>query len=526
VKIRKEQVIMKRLVSIFSIGLLLILSSISSASGESTTSGWYTIPEAGTSVGVLGATFAEDLSDTMDGASSVSFNNAESCESVDDPSCAGGYAQMLLPPCEVDQTASCVELLELTKDGEKKSAKLLRVAGKRIVKGNPAIGIPNGYNSSLWKVDGVKHAGGVETYAVYVMYRVSLEGKLLAFRARVTPYLETLNSKVKELTFKEVTLASGRRGIEGINPAHGCAWTEDGICGEPSNFAPGTRINLKLKISNSVVGFLNGRLQEPTVELSKINENYQSLSVSGNYVEVQKVYGKVLTEKADSKVLGLFNFEQFKRTEQYLNTYLSTGTEVLQTFDSLQSILPEKAESIRTYWGFASAASSSHACLQSSSKILGLVTTNAMIYDSKPPTFTDGELQYRVAGVHSKPDGSDFKGVYDLVLDSTAARCLYKYSNAPISATVSVTSSTGGLQSVATTVVNERNGWLHLGAYGFGFSSPTLKVKLTQEAPASSPSASVATVKKTSITCVKGKNMKKVTAVNPKCPTGYKKKAA
>jgi len=31
-------------------------------------------------------------------------------------------------------------------------------------------------------------------------------------------------------------------------------------------------------------------------------------------------------------------------------------------------------------------------------------------------------------------------------------------------------------------------------------------------------------MKKTSINCVKGKMTKKVTAVNPKCPTGYKKR--
>ena len=30
--------------------------------------------------------------------------------------------------------------------------------------------------------------------------------------------------------------------------------------------------------------------------------------------------------------------------------------------------------------------------------------------------------------------------------------------------------------------------------------------------------------KKTTITCVKGKLIKKVTAINPKCPSGYKKK--
>jgi hypothetical protein len=31
--------------------------------------------------------------------------------------------------------------------------------------------------------------------------------------------------------------------------------------------------------------------------------------------------------------------------------------------------------------------------------------------------------------------------------------------------------------------------------------------------------------KKSTITCVKGKMTKKVTAVSPKCPAGYKKKA-
>jgi hypothetical protein len=31
-------------------------------------------------------------------------------------------------------------------------------------------------------------------------------------------------------------------------------------------------------------------------------------------------------------------------------------------------------------------------------------------------------------------------------------------------------------------------------------------------------------VKKTTITCVKGKTIKKVTAVKPKCPAGFKKR--
>lgn len=54
-----------------------------------------------------------------------------------------------------------------------------------------------------------------------------------------------------------------------------------------------------------------------------------------------------------------------------------------------------------------------------------------------------------------------------------------------------------------------------------------LKAKQEADAKAAADAAAVqktATSKKTTITCVKGKITKKVTAVNPKCPTGYKKK--
>jgi hypothetical protein len=69
-------------------------------------------------------------------------------------------------------------------------------------------------------------------------------------------------------------------------------------------------------------------------------------------------------------------------------------------------------------------------------------------------------------------------------------------------------------------------------AAGFTFSTPKIKVKLSQEVSAPAPTATPtpsavakpAAAKKTSITCLKGKTSKKITAVNPKCPTGYKKK--
>jgi membrane protein involved in colicin uptake len=46
------------------------------------------------------------------------------------------------------------------------------------------------------------------------------------------------------------------------------------------------------------------------------------------------------------------------------------------------------------------------------------------------------------------------------------------------------------------------------------------KAKVEAEAKAKAET----TKKKTTITCVKGKLTKKVTAINPKCPAGFKKK--
>jgi len=94
--------------------------------------------------------------------------------------------------------------------------------------------------------------------------------------------------------------------------------------------------------------------------------------------------------------------------------------------------------------------------------------------------------------------------------------------------------------------VTEKNNWLRLSAKGFTYSSPTIKIKLSQEAPAPTPtptpiptptptptatpvadpapSAKPVVAKKVTITCVKGKTVKKVTAVKPVCPAGFKKK--
>ena len=136
-----------------------------------------------------------------------------------------------------------------------------------------------------------------------------------------------------------------------------------------------------------------------------------------------------------------------------------------------------------------------------------------MAYDGGVPKFTNGFLNYQVAGLHYQPDGiTKVQGSYDLVMRSEVARCLYGFSRAPLSATISVVGD--GDKSIATTVVSEKNGWLKLAAYGFTFSKKTIRAKITKAKP-------------TSIFCVSASDESKVRnvkAINPKCPKGFRQK--
>ena len=141
-----------------------------------------------------------------------------------------------------------------------------------------------------------------------------------------------------------------------------------------------------------------------------------------------------------------------------------------------------------------------------------------------------------------------FKGTYDLAIRSEAVRCLYNFTSAPLKVTVSVTASDGTSQNVATEAVQEKDGWLTLRARNFTFSSPTIRLKLSQDAaiaPATQPAPTTTTpapispttpaaskqvtapasAKKMTITCAKGKTVKKVSGSAPKCPIGYKRTA-
>jgi len=161
-------------------------------------------------------------------------------------------------------------------------------------------------------------------------------------------------------------------------------------------------------------------------------------------------------------------------------------------------------------------------------------------------------LQIQTGGPHFLANGSLNSGLFQIQVPIAMAQCLWNVDlTKAVRATVQATYESQGATEVVTTSEYVQKGYYVLTTAGFHYSSPTLKVKLKQdssgkvlaEAPvdvisepepilAVSPTAVATTIKaiakpvtkSVTISCARGKTIKKVTGPKPTCPTGYTKK--
>jgi hypothetical protein len=140
------------------------------------------------------------------------------------------------------------------------------------------------------------------------------------------------------------------------------------------------------------------------------------------------------------------------------------------------------------------------------------------------PTWSEDtkSFTWTTAAPHFAPDGVTVnRGFYKAIIPTGDAAILWGMTNPNDAATalnVSVTTEAGG-STAAISKISVKNGKIIIDVSGFQFSRPKLKIGIK---PGYKPSK--ATAPKSTITCVQGKSTKKITAVKPACPSGYKKK--
>ena len=354
------------------------------------------------------------------------------------------------------------------------------------------------------------------------------------------------------------------------NNEEACYANDDGVCLHRRDFQPNTRLKIALQMPKFISGWLNGRLNKPAVTCKTFSATSDRVTVeagpeqnifAGKWMQRSDIKSFTFkTPEIENRFKGMF---QGYYNRDNPNSLRDSGEEgALDAYDLWAPYMGENAFAVNKTWTLSSARSNNPSnCVQKESGgIQGVVSTNASAYDATAPKYNkeNGTLEYKVAAPHFAPDGkTENIGTYGLAMSITLMQCLYGITNVPTSASVSITTSAGG-ERVSTVALTQIGKWVFLSAENFTFSSPTLRIKLNQTSSATTQSTgtaevkkdppapevkkevpapevkdvkevaavkpAAATAKKITITCAKGKLIKKLSGTNPKCPAGFKKK--
>jgi hypothetical protein len=484
------------------------------------------------------------------------------CKTSQDEICLAAQnvkATSYLPPCDTSITINCISSVFAIDENGKKSegtfTKYVDEGSVREYAADPALNLPQGKgHGGVWTIPGVKNAvGGEEYYVGALLYSWgSVDAANKRYKAAFYP--QSLVSGISPVTRKAgaygTTIPSDSTNKSNDGSPNGgvgssntsqpqdwsdCVVTEVGTCFMAEEFPSNYRFGLTIKLGKALKGWFHGRIYRPQISVTQADASTQVITIDAMPVLIPIVKEKVPTASLTP------DLRTFLENTEVANGfgYVMPGSSGEQAFKEAKLWLPvikDKATQSLTYWSVRTLTyyddPTIEKCTTNNDGLSGVVSTNSLVYNAGPPAFDKStqNLNYKVLSPHFTSKGEIAKGTYDLILSSKVARCIYGFTTAPIKADLTILSEDGSPQ-VATQIINEKNGWLTLSAAGFTYSSPTISVMLTQEkAPAPAPEVTTQATptpqpKKVTIICTKGKVTKKVSGINPKCPTGYKKAA-
>jgi hypothetical protein len=484
------------------------------------------------------------------------------CNSLKDKPCLEAKAMMLwshLSPCSQGAATNCIDSFYAEDEsGKKIQGEFVRYANedsKWSFDESASNNFPKTKGmGGVWKLSGLAGATTdlyyVSTYANMNVEKIvgsPIAGEQFSvadFESGISPIKEVLGQYSASVALDSGTKSSDGSKSGGVGANYdlnsserdNCVMMEKGKCLQRQDFPSNYRFGLTIKVGKKLSGWFHGRIYRPVIT-TNFGTSGQIVQVDALPVLVPSVLKKIPTSEISQELRNyLLQDRQFGEGAGYLMPG-SSGKDAIDQSALWLPLIKDTATKSLQYWSFRTLNTSGESqdvqrCSSGSSDVSGIVTTNALTYSAGPPSYNknEGSLDYKVLAPHYTSKGDLAVGTYDLLLKSEVARCIYGFSKAPISGSISIVSESGQ-NNVATTVINEKNGWLYMSANGFSYSAPTVKIKLSQEAeviaptPTPTPSASTkAPIRAVTITCIKGKTTKKVTAAKPKCPTGYKKK--
>jgi hypothetical protein len=471
------------------------------------------------------------------GASDADYpcsSNAITAAYLANPALIQISGRAILEPCPADPAAAasglCIESVSLGTTTLTPAAFDRLTAGPSFVgeEGPEGLGKFPGGNVSLW-TSSTLNSAGTGTYAANVAALMepifeTNEGvttyaglKYTGISGTVTPFVETSN--YGSLTVSNLTIAESGDFVAwsgGDGPR--CAFAEDNVCGRIVDFAPGTKVKLEVRVPKTVGGFFKGRMKGPRISVTSISDETQRISAEAEFVTVPRIEHTASTTfltgqldlPATSTPLGeggatlgqmFIDNDGTDATGNLRGSFFASSFAAFDLVNWLKqpAMADDTVSGFNTLWSFGTVGNQadpddqSVACLADTTKVLGVVTSNAMVFQDAPPYIgfdSEGNtiLEYQVGGMHFEPDGTTpVQGTYDMILESAVARCLYpdlaSVPQGELSAdiTISETISETTTPKAATVSVAEAGGWLSLSAYDFTFSTNDVQVSLKRQ---------------------------------------------
>jgi hypothetical protein len=473
---------------------------------------------------------------------------------------SGGQTN-ILPVCSSGEISWCIESLEVKVGaGDFNSAKFVRYVdnGNRPSSSSNSI-LENKSAISIWSIR--NSMGDVDEYAIQSVLENGFSSAIYE--------IKEIKSLVRDDIYGQMSPSSGDYRL--LNPGYldDCVFVSQGICGQRVSLK-GSVLRLTEYIGKEYSSWFAGRLAAGSYSITPASEGQSKLVVTGAPEQVPEV----LQESAGVdrySATGCTDPVGFAASHPHLDqvtldslcaqwkadyercfpsgssgspnelstncpytTRMETSYFNIAPFMNNTSVLsyltsPNVASTIEPYiWSFQSESFTKNSECLSGDGFLGSVSTNALVFDAYPPLLINGALTYHLISPHLDSSGELNSGIFEVQLNSSTLRCLYNFTNAPISASVTITNENGST-NVSTSTWSEKDGISRLSISGFHFSSPNIIISFSQNAGSIEEKNSTAPISKkiqqvSTIVCKKGKSSKKITGVSPACPKGYVKR--
>lgn len=458
------------------------------------------------------------------------------CKSWDDSSCPNraGYTlegKVILGSCTKVEEIGCVkDFRVIGSDGVEKKIKYEgpSYSGVQDIPESKAFLVPRSSSPQIYSDD------EGQLYVVRAGIWVNRTGKNSGtdkLDVDVTPVIKTvdpiLTAPVAQRTIDQ---GSKLNTVVVIPSPSNCVSIDIGICYKAIKMSKEFKFGVEVRVPRSISGWLRGRVSQPKFDTEIINSDSLLISVEASPAVMPVAGGWVKYSELPSNFLqNLYPTAMYETNPDaayFLVGSPSQGSRGMEEYLAWMPYFKDKAVTTLTTWSFGTNLSGNdRACLKDAGNVTGFVATNASVYSSNPPDWdaTASTLSYKVGSPHLDEAGVENVGTYTLAMPLSTIQCLYGQTSLPPSATVSLAYGSE-VVNVATVTLKSDSGWVYFSANGFHYSNPTIQVKFIK--PAQPVGAEKNPAPNTVIKiqwCAKGNAKKKVTAVNPVCPKGYKK---